>query len=184
MADETLTRLLPGDSSPAQEVERMIRVDHAGEYGATRIYAGQLAVLGRKSGADAIRHMAMQEAQHLDRFNQLVRERRVRPTALMPLWHVGGWLMGAATALLGYKAAMACTEAVEAVIGAHYAQQERALPADEGELKNTIAQFRAEEAEHHDTALAQGAEQAPFYQLIKAAVGAQTRLAIFLSKRI
>lgn len=184
MANEGMNRRLPGDLTQQESLQRMIRVDHAGEYGATRIYAGQLAVLRGKAGAEKIEHMAQQEQQHLDRFNQLVRERRVRPTALMPLWHVGGWLMGAATAALGYKAAMACTEAVEAVIDEHYAEQERELPAQEAELRSTIAQFRAEEVEHHDTARAEGSQQAPFYQFIKAAVNAQTRLAIFLSKRI
>lgn len=175
---------LPGDRSAREEIERMIRVDHAGEYGATRIYAGQLAVLGKKAGAETIRHMAEQEARHLERFDALVRARRVRPTALMPLWHVGGWLMGAASAMLGREAAMACTEAVETVIDEHYAAQEKSLPDSEQSLKETIAQFRAEELEHRDTALEEGAQASPFYGAVKALVTAQTRLAIFLSKRI
>lgn len=175
---------LPGDITPEEDVRRMIRVDHAGEYGATRIYAGQLAVLKGKPSEPVIRHMAEQEDRHLERFNELVRERRVRPTALMPLWHVGGWLMGAGCAMLGEKAAMACTEAVEAVIDEHYAAQEKRLDASEDELKKTIQQFRAEEMEHHDTAIEHGSQQSPFYSLLSVAVRTQTKLAIFLSTRI
>lgn len=175
---------LPGDLTPQEDVQRMIRVDHAGEFGATRIYAGQLAVLRGKKSESVIRHMAEQEERHLERFNELVRERRVRPTALMPLWHVGGWLMGAGCALLGEKAAMACTEAVESVIDEHYASQEKRLPQSEGELRSIITQFRAEEMEHHDTAIQYGSRQSPLYSVLSAAVRGQTRLAIFLSTRI
>lgn len=179
---------LPGDISPAEAVRRMIRVDHAGEYGAARIYRGQLAVLSARGktpeSVRVIREMAAQEEEHLDRFNALVRERRVRPSALLPLWHVGGFALGAATALLGEKAAMACTVAVESVIDAHYAAQEQALPAGEEELGETIARFRADEAEHHDTGLAHGAEDAPFYHALHGAVSAITRGAIWLSTRV
>ena len=112
---------LPGDTRPAEEVERMIRVDHAGEYGAVRIYAGQLAVLGNRPTGDAIRAMAAQEAKHLKRFNEILPARRVRPTALAPLWHVAGYALGFGTALLGERAAMACTVAVEDVIDARRA---------------------------------------------------------------
>ena len=108
---------LPGDLSAAELVERMIRVDHAGEYGAARIYDGQLAVLGNSASAPAIRRMREQEKSHLETFDRLVVERRVRPTALSPLWHAGGFALGAASALLGERAAMACTVAVETVIG-------------------------------------------------------------------
>lgn len=179
-----MTRTLPGDLSKEEYLHRMLRVDQAGEYGAVRIYAGQLAVLKRKESAPLIRHMAEQEQRHLDTFNHLVAQRRVRPTALQPLWHVGGWLMGAGTALLGEKAAMACTAAVESVIDGHYRKQEEALTADEAHLRETIAEFRREEMEHHDTALANGAEESPFYALLTSAVKAQTKLAIWLSERI
>ncbi len=162
----------------------MLRVDQAGEYGAMRIYAGQLAVLKRKASARVIREMAEQERRHLETFNRLVKDRRVRPTALQPVWHVGGWLMGAGTALLGEKAAMACTVAVESVIDTHYQSQEAALPEEESDLRATIAQFRADEMHHHDTALAHGAEDSPFYAALTAAVKAQTRLAIWLSERV
>ncbi|HEV8680857.1 MAG TPA: demethoxyubiquinone hydroxylase family protein, partial [Stellaceae bacterium] len=114
---------LPGDPVPAPEIEAMIRVDHAGEYGAVRIYDGQLAVIGRGRAREAIRHMAEQEGRHLAAFDELVRARAVRPTALQPLWHIAGYALGAATALLGERAAMACTVAVEEVIDEHYRDQ-------------------------------------------------------------
>lgn len=180
----TQTGLLPGELPPAREVERIIRVNHAGEYGAKRIYAGQLAVLGNAPCANVIRHMAEQEEQHLDAFSKLMAERHVRPTALMPLWHVAGYALGAATALMGEKAAMACTVAVESVIDEHYAAQENKLLPEEKNLKDLIVQFRAEEAEHHDTGLEYGAEQAPLYSLLNTAIRGATKAAIWLSLRI
>ena len=120
---------LPGDPSKAEMIKRMIRVDQAGEYGAVRIYEGQLSVLGKSASAPALEHMAEQERRHLDAFNKLIPERRVRPTALLPLWHVAGFALGAGTALLGEKAAHACTVAVEEVIDEHYAGQIARLDA-------------------------------------------------------
>ena len=117
----------------------MIRVDHAGEYGAARIYAGQLAVLGRSGSGDTLRQMQAQEQEHLDGFAELVVRRRVRPTALLPFWHVVGFALGAATAAMGERAAMACTVAVEEAIDAHYAGQIAALDDSEAELRSTIA---------------------------------------------
>lgn len=177
-------RRLPGDPSAEAIIERMIRVDHAGEYGAARIYKGQLAVLGRAPSAPAIRRMAEQEERHLAAFERLIAERRVRPTALSPLWHVTGFALGAATALLGSRAAMACTVAVEEVIDAHYARQAAALPDSEGELKTTIEKFRGEELEHRDLALAHGAGEAPAYELLTSAIKAGSRLAIWLAERL
>ncbi len=179
-----MTRTLPGDLTKEERLHRMLRVDQAGEYGAVRIYAGQLAVLKRHASAPLIRHMAEQEQRHLNTFNQLMADQRVRPTALQPLWHIGGWLMGAGSALLGEKAAMACTVAVESVIDGHYRKQEESLTAEDAVLRETIAEFRREEMEHHDTALAHGAEESPFYALLSTAVKAQTKLAIWLSERI
>ncbi len=177
-------RRLPGDPSGEALVERMIRVDHAGEYGAARIYAGQLAVLGRSPAAPVIRRMAEQEKRHLAAFDRLVAERRVRPTALSPFWHVAGFALGAATAFLGERAAMACTVAVEEVIDEHYRGQAETLGDAEPELKAAIEEFRADEIEHRDTGLAHGAEGAPAYELMSAAVKAGSRLAIWLSTRI
>src|SRR5258708_2856751 len=127
------------------DIESMIRVDHAGEYGAVRIYEGQLAVLKRRGGAAAsvetIRHMAEQEQRHLKTFDTLINERRVRPTALEPVWRVAGFALGAATALMGEKAAMACTAAVEEVIDAHYAAQVETLGDSDPALKATVEDF-------------------------------------------
>lgn len=176
-------RYLPGDPTPEQRLHRMIRVDHAGEYGAKRIYEGQLAVLGRRPDAAVIRHMAAQEQAHLDAFDRLIGDRRVRPTALHPLWHVAGYALGAATALLGRDAAMACTVAVEEVIDEHYDRQAAALGTEEPALRATIETFRAEEIEHRDIGLAEGAELAPGYDLLKAAIKTGSRAAIWLAER-
>jgi ubiquinone biosynthesis monooxygenase Coq7 len=177
-------RELPGDLPRDELIWRMIRVDHAGEYGARRIYEGQLAVLGRRQDAEPIRHMAAQEKRHLDAFDALIGERRVRPTALHPLWHVAGYALGAATALLGREAAMACTVAVEEVIDEHYRKQAAALGADDPELKIMIETFRAEEIEHRDIGVAEGAERAPAYELLRGAIKAGSRMAIWLAERV
>ena len=173
----------PGIKAP--DIESMIRVDHAGEYGAVRIYAGQLAVLGgRKSEtADAIRKMAEQEQRHLKAFDKLVNERRVRPTALEPVWRVAGFALGAATALMGENAAMACTAAVEEVIDEHYAQQIERLDSDP-DLKAAVEDFRADEIAHRDEAMAHGAADAPGFRLLSEAIKTGCRIAIKLSERI
>lgn len=175
---------LPGDPTREQMVDAMIRVDQAGEHGAVRIYAGQLAVLRGTEAEAPIREMADQEQRHLDGFDALIAERRVRPTALSPLWHVAGFALGAGTALLGPKAAMACTQAVEEVIDEHYAEQAAKLGDDEASLRDMIEDFRADEIEHRDRAVAEGAEQAPGYEALTGLVKAGSRLAIFLSSRI
>ena len=175
---------LPGDPSPDELVERMIRVDHAGEYGAVRIYEGQLAVLGKSPSAGVIREMADQERRHLERFEKLVIERRVRPTALTPLWHVAGYALGAASALLGERAAMACTVAVEEVIDEHYRGQAQSLGDDQASLRQTIEEFRADERAHRDLALAHDARTAPAHDILTATVKLGSRVAIWLSTRI
>ena len=175
---------LPGDLGPAELVERMIRVDHAGEYGAARIYDGQLAVLGRSPSAPAIRRMAEQEQGHLEAFDRLVVERGVRPTALSPLWHVAGYALGVASGLMGERAAMACTVAVETVIGDHYARQAERLGDDEAELRATVEEFRADELGHRDVGLEEGAEDMAGYRPFTDVVKAGTRLAIWLSERL
>ena len=175
---------LPGDLTPAETVARMIRVDHAGEFGAQRIYAGQLAVLKRSGKADLIRHMQAQEQHHLDTFAGLIADRRVRPTALLPLWHLAGFALGAVTAAMGERAAMACTVAVEEAIDEHYAAQQAALGDDEAPLRDTIAGFRAEEAEHRDIGLAHDAERAVGYGLLSRVIKAGCRVAIVVSERV
>jgi 3-demethoxyubiquinol 3-hydroxylase len=178
-----MTGWRPGDSRPDRG--SMLRVDQAGEYGATRIYAGQLAVLRRNCPeAKLIARMAAQEERHLKRFNALMAERQVRPTALQPLWNFAGFALGAATALISEKAALACTDAVETEIDRHYASQLVALGDDDPEFAADIADFQAEELEHRDTAREAGAAQAFGYPLLTAAIRAGCRVAIGLSKRI
>ena len=181
---ETAWDRMPGDPSREETVARMIRVDHAGEYGAVRIYAGQRAVLEPGPAADAVERMAAAEAEHLAEFDRLIGERGIRPTALMPLWHAAGYALGAVTGLMGERAAMACTVAVEEVIDAHYADQAARLGADEAELRATIEKFRADEIAHRDEALDHRAREAPAYGLLTGAVKAGSRLAIWLSTRI
>lgn len=169
------------------DIDRMIRVDQAGEYGATRIYAGQMAVMGdRGPHSTEIREMAAQEDDHLERFNVLVAERGVRPTALQPIWSVAGYALGAATALIGPEAAMACTAAVEEEIDRHYTSQLEELEAsgEDPALARMIDTFREDERAHRDAALAAGAERAPAYPLLSGAIRLGCRLAIRLSERI
>jgi ubiquinone biosynthesis monooxygenase Coq7 len=178
-----MTNWRPGDRRP--DIASMIRVDQAGEYGATRIYAGQMAVMRRNSAeAKLIARMAAQEERHLKRFNALMTERRVRPTALQPLWNVGGFALGAATALMSPQAALACTDAVETEIDRHYADQLAQIGEDDPELSADILDFQAEELEHRDTAREAGAANAVGYPLLTAAIRAGCRVAIELSKRI
>ncbi|XP_056389616.1 5-demethoxyubiquinone hydroxylase, mitochondrial [Hyla sarda] len=169
-------------------LDRIIRVDHAGEYGANRIYAGQMAVLGRSSVGPIIQHMWDQEKDHLQKFNELMVLNRVRPTALLPFWNVAGFALGFGTALLGRKGAMACTVAVEETISSHYNNQIRELmerdPEKHKELLQTIKKFRDDEMEHHDTGLEHDAELAPAYFLLKNAIQVGCRAAVYLSERI
>jgi ubiquinone biosynthesis monooxygenase Coq7 len=166
----------------------MIRVDHAGEFGALRIYEGQLAVLSRDpdstGGIAAIRQMAQQEQAHFDALDKLVKDRGVRPTVLEPVWHVAGFALGAATALLGAKTAMACTVAVEDVIDEHYAKQIERLGETDPQLKSALEKFHQDECEHRDEALRRGARDAPGYELLTSAIRLSCRIAISLSERI
>ena len=171
----------------SEQLTQMIRVNHAGEYGAKRIYEGQLSALKGTNCVATIEHMKDQEQVHLDYFSKELTQRRIRPTLLSPFWHVGGYLLGYATGLIGEKAAMACTVAVEDVIDQHYQDQEKKLDTfqqPETKLKEAIAQFRAEELEHKETGLDHGAEQAPAYKLLSAGIRGITKLAIAFSKKI
>jgi 3-demethoxyubiquinol 3-hydroxylase len=167
------------------DTESMLRVDQAGEYGATRIYAGQLAVMGSRSpAARSIAAMASQEERHRKHFDAMIVRRGVRPTVLQPIWNVAGYGLGMATALIGPEAAMACTAAIETEIDRHYGEQLDALGNADPELSEAIADFRADEVEHKATAMAAGAERAPAYPLMSAAIRFGCRTAIALSKRI
>ena len=166
-------------------IDRMVRVDQAGEFGATRIYAGQLAVMGsRAPHSSEIGAMAAQEAGHRETFDALLVRRGVRPTALTPLWSAAGYALGAATALIGPEAAMACTAAVETEIDRHYTRQLEELGDTDPELSATIRKFRDDEREHHGVAIAAGAERAPAYGLLSGAIRLGCRLAIRLSERV
>lgn len=168
----------------SEQIKRFVRVDHAGEFGAERIYTGQLAVLGRGPKGDMLRHMLAQETVHKQKFEQLMAQRRARPTALLPLWHVAGFALGALTASMGEKAAMACTVAVEETIDQHYAAQRDALGADETELAQTIEAFRLEELEHRDIGLEHGAEEAPGYRVLSNLIRLGCKVAIKASEII
>jgi ubiquinone biosynthesis monooxygenase Coq7 len=171
----------PGDARA--DARSMMRVDQAGEYGATRIYAGQLAVLGRHASSRLIARMAEQERQHLLRFDAMLAARHVRPTLLQPFWSVAGHALGAATALMSPRAAMACTAAVETEIDRHYSEQLQALGDDDPDLSDTIREFHADEIEHREAAIAAGAEETPGYPILSAFIRAGCRAAIALSKR-
>ncbi len=175
---------LPGDRQPAAEIARMLRVDHAGELGATRIYRGQLDILRRGRGADEVGRMAEAEERHLAAFRTLLRHYRARPSALLPLWSVAGYALGAATALLGRSAAMACTVAIEEVIDEHYRAQAERLDEDDPALAARMREFRADELSHRDIAIAEGARLMPGYDLLTGAIKTGSRVAIWLSTRI
>lgn len=175
----------PGKRLSDADRAAMLRVDQAGEFGATRIYAGQLAVMGdRHPYGRIIAGMASQEERHRQAFDAMIARRGVRPTALAPFWNVAGFALGAVTAALGPKAAMACTAAIETEIDQHYAEQLEQLDGQDPELSTAIADFQAEEVEHRDAALAHGAQQAPAYPLLSGAIRLGCRAAIALSKRI
>ncbi len=178
-----MTALEPGNARP--DSSSMLRVDQAGEFGATRIYAGQLAVLRSNCPeAKLISRMAAQEQRHLDTFNRRIADRRVRPTALQPIWNVAGYALGAITALVSEKAALACTDAIETEIDRHYGAQLEELGDRDPELAKDIADFRLEEVEHRDTAREAGATGAIGYPVLTAAIRAGCRVAIELSKRL
>lgn len=175
---------LPGDQTKRAQLEQALRVNHAGEFGAQQIYKGQLAVLGKDECAPLLQEMLEQEQVHLQTFEGMLNERSVRPTALSPIWRAAGFALGAGTALLGKRAAMACTVAVETVIAEHYAEQLAELPEEEVGLKQTVAKFREEELEHHEIGLEHEAEQAPAYGLLSGAIKAGCHVAIAISKRV
>ena len=166
-------------------LEEIIRVDQAGELGATKIYAGQLAIFGKNSKiGKKIQHMADQEQKHITTFNNLIVEKKVRPTLMMPLWNILGYSLGITTALMGKKAAMACTVAVESVIGKHYNKQTKQLGNDQKKLKNTIKKFEKDELEHHDIGLEHNAKNALGYNLMTKIISAGCKTAIEISKKI
>jgi ubiquinone biosynthesis monooxygenase Coq7 len=178
----------PGRGARAARLGEILRVDHAGELGAVHIYRGQRAVFeaarGRGATAAVLTEMEAHEAAHLEAFDKLLVERGVRPTLLAPVWRVAGFALGAATALMGEKAAHACTEAVETVIEGHYAGQIEELAEAEPVLAQDLARFRDDELAHRDRAVAEGARQAPAYPLLAGLIRAGCRAAIRISEKL
>ncbi|KAF9584073.1 ubiquinone biosynthesis monooxygenase Coq7 [Lunasporangiospora selenospora] len=170
-------------------LEEMIRIDQAGELGANWIYRGQYAVLGSdKKVGPLLEHMWEQEKHHLRVFDGMVSKYRVRPTAMRPLWEVAGFLLGAGTAMLGKEAAMACTEAVETVIGGHYNDQLRELlkidHPDIAELRKVVKEFRDDELEHLETAIEHDAQKAPHHELLSNLINQGCKTAIWISGKV
>lgn len=169
-------------------LDKIIRVDHAGELGAKRIYQGQLAVLGNTSSGPLIQEMQAEEEKHLAEFERLMSVHRARPTVLMPLWDIAGFALGAGSALLGKEGAMACTVAVETVIGDHYNSQIRDLmeddPEQHGKLLETLKEFRDDEMHHHDIGMENDAEQAPFYNAMTEVIKLGCKGAIWITEKI
>jgi ubiquinone biosynthesis monooxygenase Coq7 len=166
------------------DIERFLRVDHAGERAAQQIYKGQLAVLANHDMADEIRHMMDQEVEHLETFDSLLNERQVRPSLLDPLWGAAGFTLGVVTAAMGPKAAMACTIAVEEVIGEHYQKQADILGEDERELKAKVEKFRDEELEHRDIAVEHDGREARHYSLLRKVIQRGCRTAIKIAEKV
>ena len=166
-------------------LDEIIRVDHAGEYGATKIYDGQIFIFGKNSKiGKTIQHMADQEQEHIETFERLIVNHRVRPTALLPLWNIAGFALGASTAIMGEKAAMACTVAVERVIGEHYKKQSKLLKDDQKKLRSKIKKFEKDELEHHDIGIAHDAEKTPGYSILSRFISLGCKAAIAISKKV
>lgn len=178
----------PGVGALSARLAEILRVDHAGELGAVHIYRGQRAVLGAAKGheriAGQLEEMEGHEAVHLARFDQLLNEHQVRPTVMTPLWRAAAFTLGAGTALLGEKAAHACTEAVENVIEQHYAGQIAELEDRNPELAAELSKFRDEELAHRDQALEEGARDAPGYPILSAVIRAGCKAAIKISEKL
>ncbi len=178
----------PAGHSKNPRIAEMLRVDHAGEYAAVAIYRGQQAVFGRNAKTQAITaqlsEMEAEEQKHLDAFDKLLVERKVRPTAMAPIWNAAGYGLGVVTALMGEKAAHACTEAVENVIEQHYGEQVTEIKNEEPELAATFAQFREDELHHRDTAVDSGAHEAPAYGLLSRVITAGCKAAIKITEKI
>lgn len=178
----------PGPGAVKTRLAEILRVDQAGELAAVNIYRGQQAVLGKARGheraATQLAEMEGHEQVHLDRFNTLLNEHQVRPTLMTPLWRAAAFALGAGTALIGDKAAHACTEAVESVIEQHYAGQIAELEDRDPALAAELKQFRDDELAHRDLAIEEGAREAPAYPLLAAVIRAGCKAAIRISEKV
>ncbi len=178
----------PGLGATRTRLAEILRVDHAGELAAVQIYRGQQAVLksakGRGRIASQLSEMEQHEAEHLARFDELLIEHQVRPTLLTPLWRAAAFALGAGTALMGDKAAHACTEAVETVIEGHYAAQIAELKDRDPELAAELTKFRDDELMHRDHAIQEGARETPGYPVLSAVIKAGCKAAIKVAEKI
>ncbi len=165
-------------------IEAMIRVNHAGEYGAENIYKGQIAVLKNLKVKKILSEMLEEEQKHLNKFNEVIIERRIRPTLLSPLWKIGGYSMGVVTAILGPKSTMACTEAVEEVICEHYAKQAIFLKNNDKELFKVVTEFIKDEEKHKNEAIGRGTGTSLRHKLLKKTIRGITKTAIKISQKI
>jgi ubiquinone biosynthesis monooxygenase Coq7 len=187
-ADRRIPLARPGRGASRRRRAEILRVDHAGEYAAVHIYRAQKAVFEGRAGKTALAadmgEMQAQEAAHLARFDALLNAERVRPTLMTPVWRLAAMALGTGTALMGEKAAHACTEAVESVIEEHYADQIAELRDRDPALAAELSVFRDEELAHHDHAVEHGAREAPGYGLLSAAIKAGCRVAIKISEKV
>jgi ubiquinone biosynthesis monooxygenase Coq7 len=177
----------PGRGASAARLAEILRVDHAGELAAVHIYRGQQAVFaasGKSELGESFSDLRQQEAEHLKAFDALLSERGVRPSLFTPLWRVAAFALGAGTALLGEKAAHACTDAVEQVIEEHYAHQIEELTGREPALAERLSQFRDDELAHQVQAVEEGAREAPGYGPLSAVIRAGCRVAIRTAEKI
>ena len=169
-------------------LEEIIRVDHAGERGAIKIYEGQLLALKTikqdESLKDKIEEMKEQEKEHLEYFEKEIQKRKIKPTYLLPLWDIMGVTLGFGTALLGKKAAMLCTASVEEVIENHYQNQLKKLGNDEMELKAKIEKFKGDEVDHKNMAYEAGATNKGMYSIMDQVIRVGSRIAISISEKI
>ena len=173
----------------SKEYEEMIRVNQAGEFGAQVIYKGQIAALKLKGDDETVKlveHMKEQEDVHFDYFDEKLKKEKIRPTAMHPIWKVGGYALGFLTALADKKAAMTCTTAVEEVIDEHYQEQIQYLEkeGDETDLTQKIKQFREEELEHRDIGYEHNAQDLVYFKPLSTFIKGTTKLAIAISKKI
>ncbi len=176
------------DKTNKKTLEEIIRVDHAGERGAIKIYEGQLLALKTIKQdevlKDKIEEMKEHEREHLEYFEKEIQKRKISPTRLLPLWDVLGITLGFGTALLGKKAAMLCTASVEEVIEDHYKNQIKKLGDDEKELKSKIEKFKSDEIEHKNIAYETGATNKGIYSMLDKVIKTGSRIAITISEKI
>ena len=169
-------------------LEEIIRVDHAGERGAIKIYEGQLLALKTlkqdESLKNKIEEMKEHEKEHLEYFEKEIHKRKIKPTYMLPLWDVMGVALGFGTALLGKKAAMLCTASVEEVIEDHYQNQIKKLGNDEKDLKAKIEKFRSDEIDHKNIAYEAGATNKGLYSIMDKVIRASSKIAITISEKI